>query len=176
MNCKISHGLGLLALAFFSCSLAAQEAPPATTDDAQTYLEVLRSRFNANKVATINEVLKLTPKEEEKFWPIYRAYEQELAGVGDQKLELIREFFKYYNTGSLTDERAQALSEKWLKNLQQRTDLWKKYHKKISKAVSPTRGAQFLQVENQMALFVDICIASEMPVVGRGGKAMSSGR
>jgi hypothetical protein len=48
-----------------------------------------------------------------------------------------------------------------------RLALWKKYHQRISRAVSPVRGAQFLQVEHQMALFVDLNIASEMPVIGQ---------
>ena len=34
-------------------------------------------------------------------------------------------------------------------------------YQQIREAVSPVRVAQFLQVENQMALFVDINIASE---------------
>jgi hypothetical protein len=50
--------------------------------------------------------------------------------------------------------------------VQDRLSLWKKYQKKISKAVSPMRAAQFLQVEHQMALFIDLSIASEMPVLG----------
>ncbi len=40
------------------------------------------------------------------------------------------------------------------------------YYQRISTAVSPIRAAQFLQVEHQLALFVDLSIASEMPVVG----------
>ena len=47
--------------------------------------------------------------------------------------------------------------------MQARLDLWKKYRKKIAKAVSPARAAQFLQVEHQVALFMDLNIAAEMP-------------
>ncbi|HEU0039227.1 MAG TPA: hypothetical protein VFR76_08130, partial [Verrucomicrobiae bacterium] len=59
------------------------------------------------------------------------------------------------------------MAEKWLANVQERLDLWKKYHQQISDAISPVRAAQFLQVENQMAIFVDLNIASEMPLVGQ---------
>jgi lipid-binding SYLF domain-containing protein len=37
---------------------------------------------------------------------------------------------------------------------------------KRSEAVSPIRAAQFPQVENQRAIFMDLHIASDMPVVG----------
>ena len=51
---------------------------------------------------------------------------------------------------------------------QDRLDLWRKYHKRISRALSPLRGGQFLQVENQMALFIDLNIAEEMPPIALG--------
>lgn len=145
---------------------SAQSATASPTDDVRAYFEVLRSDFNATKIRTINQVMKLTGSEAEAFWPIYRAYEKELAAVGDEKLALVREFFTHHKNGTLNDRNAKGIADKWLKNTQARLDLWKEYHKKIAKAVSPIRAAQFLQVENQMALFVDLGIASEMPVIG----------
>jgi hypothetical protein len=51
-----------------------------------------------------------------------------------------------------------------------RLDLLEKYHAKIEKALTPVQAGQFLQIENQLALFIDITIASEMPMVGSKGK------
>ena len=144
----------------------AQSATTTAKDDTAAYIEVLRSDFNATKIRTINEAMKLTGPEAEKFWPIYRQYEKELAAVGDRKLAMIHEFGTLHFSGTLNDQKAQDLAKRWLKNTQERLDLWKKYHRAISKAVSPIRAAQFLQIENQMALFVDLSIASEMPAVG----------
>ncbi|MCX6916574.1 MAG: hypothetical protein NT167_26605, partial [Verrucomicrobia bacterium] len=60
------------------------------------YMEMLRSDFNATKIRTLNQVMKLTGPEAEAFWPVYREYEKQLAAVGDQKLALIREFMAHY--------------------------------------------------------------------------------
>jgi hypothetical protein len=149
----------------------AQTAAGNQTDDVRAYLEVLRSDFNATKIRTINQVMKLTGPEAEAFWPIYRQYEKELAGVGDEKLGLIRDFMTCYRNGTLNDQNTKKMARQWLDNSQARLDLWKKYHKKIVKAVSPVRAAQFLQIENQMALFVDMSIASEMPEIAPGKAA-----
>ena len=140
----------------------AQKAP---VDDTRAYLEILRSDFNTDKVALYNRVLQLTEPEAKKFWPIYRDYERELMKLSDQRLELIRDFFARDEAGKLTDKASKDIADRWLKGVQARLDLWKKYHQKFSKAVSPTRGAQFLQLENQIALFIDIAIASEMPAI-----------
>ena len=158
--------LGFVTGALVLCSSLFAESPkPAPVDDTRAYFEVMRSQFNADKVAVYNQVLKLTPAESEKFWPVYRDYERELAAVSDQKLELVRDFFKRQEGGKLTNKDSAVIAEKWLKNAQRRLDLWKKYYRKISEAVSPTRAAQFLQLENQIALFIDIGIASEMPAI-----------
>lgn len=154
----VAVGLGLVQ---------AQAPVAAPADDARAYFEVLRSDFNSAKISTINEVTKLTGPEADAFWPVYRNYEKELAAVSDRKLALIRKFGDLHQGGALTDAAAKELAAEWLENAQDRLDLWKKHHKRISKAVSPLRAAQFLQIENQIALFVDMQIASEMPVITR---------
>ena len=153
------------ALCLAARPAGAQPAQTNEPDNVRMYMEMLRSDFNATKVRTLNQVLKLTGPEAEAFWPIYPNYEKELAAVGDQKLALIREFMGHYRNNTLDDQNAKAMAKRWLKNSQARLDLWKKYNRKISKAVSPIRAAQFLQAENQVALFVDMSIASEMPEI-----------
>ncbi|HOK76870.1 MAG TPA: hypothetical protein PLW35_04015 [Verrucomicrobiota bacterium] len=152
-------------LLFQGCASTPKQTAPATPDETRAYFEVLRSDFNTAKVRTLNEVMKLTPSEADKFWPVYRNYERELAAVGDRKLALVVEFMRHHNAGTLTEQNSRDLAARWLQNVQDRLDLWKKYHDRISNAVSPIRAAQFLQVENQIAIFVDLSIASEMPLV-----------
>jgi hypothetical protein len=134
-------------------------------DDLRTHLELLRSDFNSTKIATFNEVMRLTESEAEAFWPIYREYEKRLGDIALRKLSLIREFASLHQAGQLDDRRADELAQSWLDVTRDRLTLWRNYYRKISRALSPIRGAQFLQVEHQMALFVDLGVASEMPVI-----------
>ena len=158
--------LALSALALTGCASSGEKKPQVAQDDAvHEYFQVLRSDFNQTKIRTLNQVMKLTPEQAEKFWPIYRHYEQELAQVGDRKLALIREFFAHRQKGTLDDANSRDIATRWLQTGQDRLDLWKKYYEKISQAVSPIQAGQFLQAENQMALFIDMSIASEMPLV-----------
>jgi len=169
----IRYSLALLAGAYLfqGCATSSQKQSSLTPDAARAQLEVLRSDFNTAKIQTLNQVMKLTAAEADKFWPIYRQYEKDLAAVGDRKLALVVEFMRHHKAGTLTDQNSQEMAAQWLQNAQDRLDLWKKYHQQISNAVSPIRAAQFLQVENQMAIFVDLNIASEMPVVGSSPQA-----
>ena len=164
----ILYSIALLSgsLLFQGCATSNQKPPTFTPDEGRAYFEVLRSDFNTGNIRALNQAMKLTVAEADKFWPIYRQYEKELAAVGDRKLALIVEFMRHHKAGTLTDQNSQPMAAQWLQNVQDRLDLWKKYHQQISDAVSPVRAAQFLQIENQMAIFVDLNIASEMPMLG----------
>lgn len=144
-----------------------QPAEAAESGNLKSTLDLFRSDLNASKIRTLNEVMRMTADEAAKFWPIYQKYEAELTAVGDRKIALIRDFLSLHSTNSLTDAKAGEITERWLTLSQDRLDLWKKYSKEISTAVSPVRGAQFLQVEHQISLLVDINIASEMPLVSQ---------
>jgi len=148
------------------CASSGKPKASLSEDDKRAQLEALRADFNTYKIRTFNQFLKLSAVEADKFWPVYRSYETELKGVGDRKLALVREFLAQHRAGKLDENFSRELADRWLANAQERLDLWKKYHQQISVAVSPMRAAQFLQVENQMAIFVDLNIASEMPMVG----------
>ncbi len=146
--------------------LAQTPNPSAEPDNLRAVLETFRSDVNAFKVRTLNQALQMTGSEAEKFWPVYRRYEKELAAVADRKVALLREFGARCAEGALDDVAANAMVRRWIENAQARLNLWKKYQKKIAKAVSPARAAQFLQVEHQIALFMDLNIAAEMPALG----------
>jgi Cu2+-containing amine oxidase len=129
MKTMIGRLAWLAGVVFASGSLFAQ-APtePSDADEIRTYFELLRSDVSATKIRAINEVMKLTGPEAEKFWPVYRKYEKELAVVAERKLALIREFAPLHLSGRLDDRQAVDLAARWLKNTQERLDLWKKYH------------------------------------------------
>jgi hypothetical protein len=160
-------------LAVLAGALAVPGTARGQEEDLQSVLELMRADLNAYKVATINAVMRLSEAEAEKFWPIYRQYELELAAFGDARVGLIREYIEVHSAGTLGEAQAHDLALRWLRQQRQRLELWEEYHRKIEQSMSAERAASFLQIEHQMALFVDLNIAAEMPLVGvpGGGEA-----
>jgi hypothetical protein len=139
--------------------------PVAGDDNLRNYLELVRSDMSSAKVAAINEVMRLADAEAEVFWPIYRQYELELSRIVDDRFALTKRFVTSVEGGELTAEEADQIAAGFFDILERRIKLWKKYHGRIKKALSPVRAGQFVQIENQISLFVDLNIASEMPVI-----------
>jgi hypothetical protein len=114
--------------------------------------------------------MKLSPEDAKKFWPIYHDYENELGKLAMNRAELVTEFVQCHQDGTFDDAKAKDIAKRWFKSQRARLDLLEKYHAKIEKALTSVQAGQFLQIENQIGLFIDITIASEMPVVGSKGK------
>jgi hypothetical protein len=151
-----------------SLELAASAAPGASVNDnIYNYLQLMRSDVNSAKVEVVNAIMKLSAEDAKKFWPIYRDYEDELGKLAINRAELISEFVQSHTDGSFDNAKAKDMAKRWFKSQRGRLDLLEKYHGKIEKALSSVQAGQFLQIENQIGLFIDVTIASEMPVVGK---------
>ena len=139
-------------------------------DNIYNYLQLLRSDMNSLKVELVNSIMKLSAEDAKVFWPIYRDYENELGKQAINRAELVTEFVQSHKDGTFDNAKAKDVAKRWFKSQRARLDLLEKYHAKIEKALSPVQAGQFLQIENQLGLFIDVTIASEMPTVGTNGK------
>jgi hypothetical protein len=140
------------------------------SDNIYNYLQLYRSDVNSIKVELINSIMKLSSDDAQKFWPIYRDYENELGKLAIDRAELVSEFMKSHKEGTFDNEKAKDIAKRWFKSQRARLDLLEKYHGKIEKTLTSVQAGQFLQIENQLGLFIDVAIASEMPTVGKSSK------
>ena len=130
-------------------------------------MDLLRSDLNSIKAHLVNSIMKLSQEDAKKFWSIYLQYENELGELALNKAAVVTEFIKSHRDGSFDNAKAQDIASRWLKGQRAKIDLLEKYHRKIAEALTPVQAGQFLQIENQLGLFIDVTIASEMPTVGK---------
>ena len=119
--------------------------------------------MRAQKVAFITELMEFTDAEDKAFWPIYRAYDAELAAINDERVAGIEEYARNYD--KVSDALADKLATKALELEGRRTALKQKYYARFKTALSATTAARFLQVENQLLLIIDLQIAASLPIV-----------
>ena len=151
-----------------SAPKAGQSAPKAGADpQTQTknlaeYAELLRSDVRAQKVAIITEVMEFTDEESAAFWPIYRDYDLEMSKLGDERVALIADYARNYD--SLTDDMADKLATRAMDLETRRNAAKAKAYDRVKKALSPKRALQFLQVEQQLLQIIDLQISASLPI------------
>ncbi|MGD8414759.1 MAG: hypothetical protein PVF33_11025 [Candidatus Latescibacterota bacterium] len=149
------------ALLLVTLALGLSMATAAADEDA--YIELLRSDVRSEKVAIITEVMEFTDTEAERFWPVYRAYDEQLQMIVDDRIKMIKDFAQNY--GTFTDRSAEKIAEKALRLESRRTNLKRKFYPRFSKAVGAKRAAQFFQLERQINLLIELQVASELPLL-----------
>ena len=129
----------------------------------EKYVELLRTDVRAEKVAIITEAMSFSDAQSGDFWPIYREYETELGKIYDERLALIKDFAANYE--SMTEEKAKELAKGAMTLREKQSKLFKKYHGKVEKALSPIMAARWMQVENQIGMLIDLQISAALPLI-----------
>jgi sugar diacid utilization regulator len=145
----------------------AQPSRPAAADQTRTanlaeYAELLRSDVRAEKVAIITEMMEFSEKDNAAFWPIYRDYDAEMSKLGDERVALIEQYAK--NFDSLSDATADSLATKAIDLESRRRAAMAKCYDRVKKATSSKTALRFLQVEHQLQLIVDLQISASLPI------------
>ena len=140
---------GWILTVVVSAVIASAQSPPRSENEqanVDTYVNLLRQDVKTQKVAIIGQLMALTPKQAGRFWPLYEAYDKELGGLGDEKLQGIKKFAQNYT--AMSDTLASELASKALDLESRRTELKKRTVQKMGQALSPKIAGRFLQIEN----------------------------
>jgi len=130
--------------------------------DADSYIEILKSEVKTDKKAIITETMQFTEQQSAAFWPIYTEFEYELEKLSNKRIANIKDFAANYD--SLTNEKADELITASFSFLDDRLDLNQKYYKKFAEVLTPIVAAKYMQLENQIQLILDLSIAENLPL------------
>src|SRR4051812_30548533 len=166
---QLNIGVPLVIAWLAGAGLAAAQTTAATNESREAnlraYVSLLRSDLRAEKTAVITEVMQFTQAEDQKFWPIYREYETELAAINTERMGLVKEYADVFD--KLTDATADKLASGTIALESRRNALTAKYYDRFKGALSAKTAARFLQVERQILLLLDLQIAAALPIVSR---------
>jgi len=156
---KARYMIFLAGIAF--CQNGLTQTP--AHNDMEGYIALMRSDVQAKKVDIIRQNLTLTDEQGKKFWPLQRSYANELAGLADDRVNVIREYAQNWET--LSDSSAKDLGTRMLDFQKKRVDLRKKYFDRMSKELNATTAAKFFQIEMTLEDLIDLGISSSVPLV-----------
>jgi len=89
-------------------------------------------KIESARIAYITQKLDLSPKEAEKFWPLYNEFSKERTALQKEYLQARQQ----YKKGQLTEEESKALLQLGLKIKEREVQLERRYAEKLNKVVS----------------------------------------
>ena len=147
-------------------SKAAPSAEANTQEkNVQAYTELLHRDVRQDKAEIMGVVMLLNAEDAAKFWPIYNAYDEQLAKLNDQRLENIKEYARNYD--QLTDEKADELIQQSVAYQKQRGELVARTYDKVKQALGGVMAARYAQAEHQLLLLIDLEMDSLLPITAQ---------
>ncbi|MCC7486637.1 MAG: hypothetical protein IT529_16825 [Burkholderiales bacterium] len=162
--CRAAAASAIFAALLFGVFTAAPSAAQQGAGALLSPAEVERTR--AEKKAWIALNMALAPGEDERFWPLYEAYQKELAQVNLRLVRLVEAYGAHYRDNTLTDELARKLAEEALAIDEAELKLKRSYLPRLAKALSARKAARYLQLEGRVMTQVRYELAANLPLVG----------
>jgi hypothetical protein len=150
-------------------SAVAQEtdAPAGARQNSQSAsdqdIQMLRKDIRSQKKQLIAANMQLTDAEAVKFWPVYDQYIADLVQINNDKYALIKEYADSYT--NMTDAQADEWSKRLLKLDVDIAALRQKYLPNIRRVLPAKKAALYEQVERRTQMFIDVQLASVIPLV-----------
>jgi len=138
----------------------ATEGIKAERDDAIALGRELTQSLRQSIVA-VN--LELTSKEAEAFWPVYKAYQDQLTPLRDRAVKLIVSYGEKFET--LTDDDAKAMLEELLSINEAESQVRRECLPKFEAALPIKKVARFYQIDNKINAEIRYQLSLEIPLL-----------
>src|SRR3981189_1024043 len=156
--------LRAIVAAFAALALALTASPASAQDKPANNMQILAEKIKADKKLVVADNMGLTESEAKAFWPIYDAYQKDLAQLNGRLYKLIETYAGYYNNNTLTDEKAKELTDGAIAIEAAELDLKKSYLPKLYATLPAVKGGGYIENENKIRGIVKFQIAAEVPL------------
>jgi hypothetical protein len=140
-------------------------SPVLAQDKPSDNMQILLDKVKADKKLLVAANMDLTESEAKGFWPIYEAYQKDLAVINQRIAKLIESYAADYRSNTLTDEKAKPLIAELVTIEHVDGALQDSYAPKLNKVLPPKKVLRYLQIENKIRAVLKYEVAKNIPVV-----------
>ena len=149
----------LSAMMLMAGQVAAQDK------SVNTNMEILKEKIKADKKLLVADNMQLTDSEAKGFWPIYDAYQTDLAKINERLGKAISGYAEAYDKDTLTDTQARQLTTDVIGIEESEVKLRRTYVGKLGKVLPGKKVARYLQIESKIRALIRFDLASRIPLV-----------
>ena len=132
-------------------------------DKAADNMDLVKEKIRTDKKLFIATNMQLTESEAKAFWPVYEAYQADLAKLRDREIKLIEKFAVNYET--MSDDAAKTLLEDSLSIDSDHQKLRQSYLSKIRGVLPDKKVARYYQLESKIDAVLEYEMAKRIPLV-----------
>lgn len=128
-------------------------------------IELTRAAIKVQKKKIVAKNMHLTSLEKDKFWAVYRDYQNKIDSVNDRRTKLITDYADTLKNGSLTDEKSLEMLNEYLSYERMRLITKQSFVDKFKQILPSRKVARFFQIENKLEAIINFDLARQIPLV-----------
>jgi hypothetical protein len=143
---------------------APESDPAAQRVQAMAEMNALQDQVREGKRGLVEQQMQLSEAEAAKFWPIYDAQQEALAGFNKRRLDNILAYATAWNAGPIDDATAGSIAKTQLSIEKDEVAQMQRIYDKSKKAVGASKALRYLQIEGKIRALVRFEQAAEVPL------------
>ena len=163
MTIRVIPSLWLITILAGASAWADRSTEPNILEDQR--VAEARALMQAGRDEIIDEEMRLSDTERERFWPVYQDYRAEVILVQDRYASMIGRYLETYEAGEISDEYAEDLLDDWLGYKADLLKVRKQYVRQFRKILPNRQVFRLFQLENKMDAEIEVELARSVPLM-----------
>ena len=128
-------------------------------------IDMLMQKIKADKKLLISQNMDLTDTEAEQFWPLYDAFQKDLAQVNQRMANTIKDYADTMNKGSMPNDTAKKLVNDALAQEEDEVKMKRSYADRLGQVLPTTKVARYIQMETKIRSLLRRELAQQIPLI-----------
>jgi hypothetical protein len=155
-------GMSLIGM-LVAITLVGFAGSAAAQDKAADNMDLVKEKIRTDKKLFIATNMQMTEAEAKAFWPVYEAYQAELAKLREREIKLIEKFAANYET--MSDDVAKSLLDDSLSIDSDHQKVRQSYLSKFRGVLPDKNVARYYQLESKIDAVLEYEMARRIPLV-----------
>ena len=128
-------------------------------------IDMLMQKIKADKKLLISQNMDLTDTEAEQFWPLYDAFQKDLAQVNQRMANTIKDYADTMNKGAMPNDTAKKLVNDALAQEEDEVKMKRSYADRLGQVLPTTKVARYIQMETKIRSLLRRELAQQIPLI-----------
>jgi hypothetical protein len=126
-------------------------------------IEIVQNMFGKQKKELVQAYMTIPEDKKAGFWSIYDEYETDRKALGKERYALIEAYANDYTT--MDDKKADVLTNRKFKWLDDYRKLQKKYYDRMAKQVGGVQASKLFQLEDYLENNIRLYLQENIPFI-----------
>ena len=162
---RLMNWILLIGVLVFGLAVNKTSFAQGSMDTNKEEIELTRATIKLQRKQIIAKNMQLNSFEKDKFWAVYRNFQDKMNAIDDREVKLITGYADALKTGGLSDQKALDMLNEYLSIERMRLITKQSFVKRFQAVLPDRKVTRFFQLETKLEAIINFELAKQIPLV-----------